>query len=368
MASPWLLRPPIPPPTPRTSVEDRSLDRSEIQENISHHEGIIQDLDIEIAALLKDVRELQLRKLTHHQAVSKYLGLITLARKLPHELLALIFELCVQDGYTRAPLYVSHVCSEWREAAKAPTLWRYIYVSANEHDPYARTLFWLSRAREVPLRITVDAGLDVARVMSSLDILLDRAPQWETFAISSVTVPLGNRILELCSRPPAFPRLRNVSLSVEQETTFIDPVGVGADDFYPLQTSFKAAPQFDTLHITRPFLPEPGVLPSHISKLSLSLSSQPTIIYSLLALTEALAEVTKLQELSLSLTAGAEHTFITRSDDHPRLVELPELQTLTLLGTESMFNLLEYLRAPMLHRPHRVTGCAGPRLIPGISS
>ncbi|KAL1723312.1 hypothetical protein EV715DRAFT_245774 [Schizophyllum commune] len=366
MASLWSLRPLISPPAPRSSVEDRALDRSEIQENISHHEDIIRDLDIEIAGLLKDVRELQLRKLTHHQAVSKYLGLITLARKLPQELLALIFEQCIQDGYTRTPLYVSHVCSEWREAAKAPTLWRYIYVSANEHDPYARTLFWLSRAREVPLRITVDVGLDVARVTSSLDILLDRASQWETFTVAAVTVPQGNQILDMCGRPREFPQLRTVSLSVEQETTVIEPMGVGSEDFYPMQSAFKAAPHFSTLHVARPFLPEPGVLPAHISTLTLSLSSQPTITYSLSALASALADLTNLRELSLLLTAGAEHAFVLRVNDQPQLVVLPDLQTLTLVGNESMFNLLEFLQAPLLRRLH-VRSCVEPSGEPNLS-
>ncbi|TRM68022.1 hypothetical protein BD626DRAFT_450254 [Schizophyllum amplum] len=350
MASLWSFRPLISPPTPRGTVEDRSLDRSEIQEHISRHEGSIRHLDIRIAGLLKDVRDLQLQKFTHQQAVSKYLGLITLARKLPPELLALIFELCVQDGYTRTPLYVSHVCSEWREATKAPTLWRYIHVSAGDRNPYARTAFWLSRARNVPLRITLDVGLDVAHISSSVDMLLYRASDWETFSLDATTVSHANQVLDMCARVQGFQQLRTVSLSVAQETTVLDVPGLGAEDFHPMRSALREAPLLNTLHVARPFLPEPGVLPSHLTVFTLHLSSHPTTIYSISALASVLTELANLRDLSIALTAGLKHAFILRGNDHPLPVVLPDLQSLTLVGTESMFEIVEYIQAPVLRR------------------
>lgn len=86
-----------------------------IHTEIHSHESAISMIDQEIDELMRTVRQLQFKKWEHTEGIRRCKGLITLARRLPYEILANIFELCVRDGFTRTPLVVSHVCSRWRK-------------------------------------------------------------------------------------------------------------------------------------------------------------------------------------------------------------------------------------------------------------
>ncbi|KAJ2977603.1 hypothetical protein NUW54_g11399 [Trametes sanguinea] len=99
-------------------------------DTIQDHEHAIDDLEDRIQDLLHQVQNLRYDQAKHRAAIERCKGLITLARRLPEELLIKIFEHCIEDGWTRAPVVVSHVCSAWRKAALAPKVWSHVYVNA----------------------------------------------------------------------------------------------------------------------------------------------------------------------------------------------------------------------------------------------
>ena len=84
------------------------------------HERAIASVEERVTHLLNQVQDLRYEQARHRAAIARCRGLFTLARRLPEELLIKVFEHLVADGWTRAPVVVSHVCSAWRRAAAAP--------------------------------------------------------------------------------------------------------------------------------------------------------------------------------------------------------------------------------------------------------
>ncbi len=75
----------------------------EIKGLITLHESVIRRVDEEIDDLMKEVRRLQFKKYQVLEKIKECKGRLTLARRLPPEILATIFELCARDGWTRTP-------------------------------------------------------------------------------------------------------------------------------------------------------------------------------------------------------------------------------------------------------------------------
>jgi len=98
-----------------TSSLDSDVDRNAVEQLIQIERAHSTAIEQEMEALLTSVRRLQFKKAVHESQIRHYQGLITMARRLPPELLAAIFELCVDDGWTRMPLVASGVCTEWRK-------------------------------------------------------------------------------------------------------------------------------------------------------------------------------------------------------------------------------------------------------------
>ncbi|KAF8974216.1 hypothetical protein BDZ97DRAFT_1911423 [Flammula alnicola] len=105
------------------------IDVDVVHQAISQHQDAIVSLDTEIEGFMRTIRQLQYQKQKHLAEIRQCKGMITLAKRLPPEILASIFEECVHDGWTRTPLIVSHVCSSWRMAATIPTVWSHVYVN-----------------------------------------------------------------------------------------------------------------------------------------------------------------------------------------------------------------------------------------------
>ncbi|KAK0453587.1 hypothetical protein EV421DRAFT_1765120 [Armillaria borealis] len=318
----------------------------EIKGLITLHESVIRHVDEEIDDLMKEVRRLQFKKYQVLEKIKECKGRLTLARRLPPEILATIFELCARDGWTRTPLTVSHVCSEWRKAAYTSTVWSYLYVNLDMRDPYGRILFWLTNVRTAPLRITLDIQSDYSLLPSIMGLLLKVAPQWHTLSVNSKMLRPVNQIFAVCTVP--FPLLQRLDVSIMEEFHVFE--GDIVESQLRLGQSFNDAKKLSTFCISRNILPSRESVPSSISNLIINLPSfylvTPSSIASLLDLLE---DLPSLHSLTLSTPHGETREFI----DDPsvaRRVLLPQLQSLRIVGTSSIFNILPHLQTPRLLR------------------
>jgi len=335
---------------PQESVGEGNMEAIQIQ--IRTHESAIAIIDDEICGLMRAVRQLQFEKLKHSEGIRYYKGLITLARRLPCEILASIFEMCVQDGYTKTPLVVSHVCAQWRKATSFPSVWSHIYVDLDGHDPFNRTRFWLARAGNSGLRITLEIRQDQTRLLDVINLLLEKRNQWQILTINSALLANVNRTLIACAG--LFLQLHTLHVSVLQE--FNDSDGQGDDDIdmelAGLRTALQDAPKLSTVHLVRNVLPAPSTLPSSITNLSLVLPSYHfTFNLSIESVLWVLEELRHLEKFSMVLPAGTIRAF-EPAEDIGRLVSLPHLYTITLIGWRDMYNLLSHLVTPRLKFLH----------------
>lgn len=316
---------------------------------IRTHESAIAIIDDEICGLMRTVRQLEFKKLKHAEGIRHCKGLITLARRLPIEILASIFEMCVQDGYTRTPLVVSHVCAQWRKAASLPSVWSHIYVDLDDYDPFNRTRFWLARAGDSSLRITLEIRQDQTRLLDVINILLEKRNKWGILTINSALLANVNRTLMACTG--LFPQLHTLHVSIPQELHESDGNGINME-LVSLRTVFQDAPKLSTVHLVRNALPAPSVLPSSITNLSLVLPSYRfASISSIESVLLVLEDLHHLEKFSMILPAGPIHAF-EPVEDTTRLVSLPHLYSITLTGGRDMYNLLLHLVTPCLRFLH----------------
>lgn len=312
------------------------------------HEAAVALLDEEIEGLMRNVRQLQFKKSQHQEKIKHYKGLMTLARRLPAEILASIFEECGHDGWTLTPLTASHVCSEWRKAASIATVWSHIYVNCDAKDPTGRTRFWLGKAQNSSLHITIDVRNDILQLPSVMELLLERISNWRTFTINSSLLSHSNYILSFCVR--AAPELRLINISVTQEFDEVDGELDGRHDLVGLVNSFRDASRLQMLRINRNILPSHGTIPPSITDLSLTLprydNKTRSSITKLLHLLEGLP---LLGSLTVSLVRGQAREFLSAFDDS-RTVSLLKLRALVLIGSSDIFGVLPHLVTPSLGR------------------
>lgn len=316
------------------------------------HEQAVANIDDEIEHLMRTVRQLQYKKFQYQEKIKECKGMMTLARRLPPEILARIFEECVRDGWTRTPLTALHVCPEWRKAANIPTVWSHVYVNCDAKDPRGRTRFWLEKAQTSLLRITIDVRNDASQLPGIMEILLEQLPQWRILTVNSALLWQANYILMLCNRPA--PELCALDISVIQEfDDTVDQMQVeSGNDLVGLADSFPQAPHFRTLRINRNTLPSRGTLPPSITDLSITLPCHSTRAkLSVTKLLHVLEGLPQLHSFSLALPRGQEREFEVLPDE-TRLVNLPDLTTLVVVGSRDIFAFLPHLSTPVLTRLH----------------
>ncbi|KAJ3573865.1 hypothetical protein NP233_g2148 [Leucocoprinus birnbaumii] len=315
---------------------------------IRNHESSIGIIEEEIGELMRAIRQLQFRKLEHSEGIRRCKGLITLARRLPHEILAYIFEICVQDGYTKTPLAVSHVCSQWRKAASLPSVWSHVYVDFDDRDPCGRTRFWLARAGNSNLRITLEIQHEQSQLSDVMGLLLERRSQWRTLTINSTLLSAANRALSSCTGP--FPHFYALSVIIRQEFNNNDDQDEDSEtrQLIGLRTAFQDAPEFSIIHLARNLLPDPTILHPSITNLSLFLPSYHfTFNLTIESVLRVLEVLHNLETFSMILPAGQIRTF-EPVEDTGRLVNLPLLSAITLTGWRDMYTLLLHLDTPRL--------------------
>lgn len=276
-------------------------------DTIHTHESSIADLEAHIQGLLNDVRDLRYDQAKHRAAIERSIGLITLARRLPEELLIRIFTLAVADGWTRGPVVVSHVCAGWRKAALAPQVWTHVYAECDDPRVIGRTRFWLGRARGAGLHPTIVASYRATerQVAELMALLVERSAQWKSLRVETDMLGVGLTglvgVLSLCRH--SFPELREV----EVKTAAMDAgsaLNGTAARVELLKSTFAAhrAPLLSSISYVSTAVPSQPIFPTHIANLVLEIKESthhnPLSAESLLTILEALPH---LRALTLSM-------------------------------------------------------------------
>jgi hypothetical protein len=111
-------------------------DAAELQALVVANESSVASLNEEIEACSRQLGALRAKSYAHIHTIRRCQAAMTLARLIPPELLANIFEHASDTGWTRAPIVVSHVCSTWRAAALShPGVWSRVTVNLDMRDP-----------------------------------------------------------------------------------------------------------------------------------------------------------------------------------------------------------------------------------------
>ncbi|KAH7916199.1 hypothetical protein BJ138DRAFT_693616 [Hygrophoropsis aurantiaca] len=323
--------------------EPTSEDALLIQEAIAQQEEEAQSIDQEINVLALQVERLRRQKHQHQKAVRQYKPLITLARRIPPELLAKISEFCASAGWPRAPLVISQVCSAWRKAAEYPRSWSYIYVDCSPGS-LERTRFWLVMAHEAPLYITFEISPEGTIRPDVFSLLLEHATQWRSLFIHTDDSSQMNFILSRCTG--SFLRLIELTLDVDHEGAAWNTI-----DF----SAFQNAPCLSRLRLTQPNLPT-WSLPFDLTDLHLVLSSPLHMPPAMSAndWTQLLKGLSSLKYLTLELAYPSDRQLVA---DTGHFADLPCLESLSLTVSPEVNGVLLHLRAPVLRRLQLRSSC-----------
>jgi F-box-like len=315
-----------------------------IKVEISLNNETISSIDVDIESVRCQLEQLRKKRFTHTQLINRCKGALTLARRIPPELLAKIFEHSAET-WALTPFIVSQVCAAWRRAAQMPTVWSHISINCDIRDPVGRARFWLQMAQQAPLYITiVGANLLQTHLVQIVDLLLCRASQWRTLTLDLTLMRDTNYVLSQCTC--IFPSLRSVY--VMSQAAFEQELDGGNGHLDGLQQSFLDSPNFRHIEIVSNTVPT--TVTSHISNLSLTLTDSPVqrplSVTSLLQLLEGLP---CLKCLKITMPVEFERPFISALDPSLTVI-LPQLESLTLEDAGGLSWILRHFRAPALTR------------------
>lgn len=321
------------------------------RDTVQKNEDAINALESRIQGLLDQVKKLRYEQAKHRANIERTHGLTTLARRIPEELLIKIFGHCIEGGWTRAPVVVSHICSAWRKAAQAPNVWSHIYIRCDDANVYERTQFWLRMARGSDLHVTVAASTRVPQwqIQRLMELMRNRSDQWHSLKIETDTLRHADFILGECDCP--LPALRDVTI----RTDAVDSVEEnGVSDLTRLVNMFdvERVPRLRSAAYVSSIIPVVPIFPSHITDLTLDIRDspghRPLSAAFIIGLLQPLIE---LHSLTLSMPLLYEHDFIEEADPD-RVVLLPNLATLMLYGPTDLNGILPHIHAPGLRRLH----------------
>ncbi|RPD75442.1 hypothetical protein L226DRAFT_552594 [Lentinus tigrinus ALCF2SS1-7] len=324
------------------------------RETIYQHELSIDAIEERIQGLLNQVRDLRYEQAKHRAAIERCSGILTLARRLPGELLIKIFGHCVEDGWTPAPLVVSHVCSAWRRAALSPKVWSHVYVRCDDANVLDRTQFWLKMAAGADLHVTfvVSWRITQREINRLMALLSTRRAQWRSLRIEVDSAQHGEFVLAQCQG--TFPELREVNIKTSASTPDGDDID-GASDLLRLADTFSAerAPRLTMVSYASTIIPAVPIFPTHIRHLDLriqdSLNQRPLSAASIISILEPLTE---LRTLTLSMPFIYLHPYVPETEESFRFVSLPNLTSLTVYGPTDLNELLPHIHAPILRHLH----------------
>ncbi|THU96185.1 hypothetical protein K435DRAFT_664919, partial [Dendrothele bispora CBS 962.96] len=154
-------------PSPSEITEIRDLLRAPEQE--------LMQIDAEIAKLQSQVAKLQSRRVILDTFVTAHRALLSPIRRIPNEILAEVFVMCLPQsvqssiyypstGVDKAPLIFTRVCKTWRTVSlSTPRLW----CQLSFHIPHDLTNvelwqaqqhgidLWLQRSGDLPLSLSI---------------------------------------------------------------------------------------------------------------------------------------------------------------------------------------------------------------------
>ncbi|KAF8485057.1 hypothetical protein DFH94DRAFT_689402 [Russula ochroleuca] len=284
---------------------------------IRNHELEVECIDITIQNVLRQVQQLRSKRAYHLDTIAKCRGSISLARRAPDDVLALIFEHAAAGGWVNAPLVTSQVCAKWRRASFVPRAWSHVHLTSESLDPVAKTRLWLSRALQSPLSVTVDVR---------------------------VFVQQANDILSQCLRP--FPYLHTVHI-----TSFSIGVATeqGMDELTGFADAFADAPLLS--HVCMVSNRFPVSVPQTVVDLSLQLSDIASSRPSLSAALEMLGTLPALRGLTLIIPRHFVQMIYSNEDPTPETC-LHHLERLIIDAPPDFNVVLQYLQAPVLQYLH----------------
>ena len=320
-------------------------------ETIRTHEASIREIEGRVQRLLGHVAELRHEQVKHRTVIERSWGIITIARRLPEELLIKIFGHCVEDGWTRAPLAVSHVCSSWRRAAHAPQVWSHVYVRCDDTNVFERTKFWLNMAGRTDLHLTIRASWRTPpwQFPALMKLLVNHANQWQTLNVETESYSQANRIFSACTHP--MPQLRSIGAHI---IAVEDAPPDGVSDLESLDAIFNVntAPKLSSISLICGVTPTIPIFPSHLTRLSLNIQlSSPERLLSAAWILDILESLPELRILTLIMPLVYEGPFVP-SQDPSRLIHASQLTTLVMYGPTDLNELLVHLDAPGLRHLH----------------
>jgi hypothetical protein len=333
-------------------------DLATVSETIRAHEQTIVDIDKQINTLNREITLLRTKKQEHLNKITHCKGIVTLARRLPPEVIASIIEHCSTSGWWRAPQVLSRVSSAYFQASRLPRVWSRLYIECEDADVLPRTKFWLFMAQKSLLDIRIRTGPNTTIVDKVLSLLFASSAQWRSFALETSNVEEAD--VALSRWPPSVPNLREFSINTQES-----PEGVV--DLSRLGTMVGACSlNLRKLAITCNSLDSVVILPSRIEHLHITLNAialDPLIsvrsVCRVLRMT-----VSSLQEFTLNIA-------VLQNANYPQhqalasvpILELPVLQRVSLHTPAEFFALLETIAAP-LARHLRLQASGEPRLDP----
>ncbi|KAI0069075.1 hypothetical protein BV25DRAFT_1845075 [Artomyces pyxidatus] len=328
--------------TPRFEISEEDI--SSVYGEIRDHEDAIAAIDAELQQLARESHRLYTRKAHLLDLISKCRGRITLARRAPDDVLALIFEHCVSSGWAKGALVVSQVCSKWRRASFAPRVWSHIHVTSDSQDPISRTRLWVTRALQSPLHIIVDIRTIDQPLLHALDLLVDRVSQWQSFHLSTRFLQQASEVLVHCQRPA----MKLKYLGVSSFAIGVEPT-TGANEALDIREAFPETPHLHTLRVVSNKFPTS--ISSQVREVTLELAQSPTTSLSMRSILRVLADLPALQ----SLTIVVPPTFadaIIMPQDHSLPSLFPHLESLTLNAYPSFNEILRHIETPALRHLH----------------
>ncbi|TDL29617.1 hypothetical protein BD410DRAFT_32305 [Rickenella mellea] len=339
------------------SSAERLLYRSEPSENevlnalrdISVHEDAIEELNHQASELHLQLRQIHEQKNKHAMAIRTKRGVLTMARRIPLEPLARIFEYCASDGWTLGPIVVSQVCFVWREAAKSPRVWSYIYIDCDRGNPAMKSSYWLRMAQQSSLHVTVRMNQYHPIAEQALHILYSAISNWTSFMLEVPSVQQASLVLAYC--PPIAPKLKQVGIITADPSGFAGgPLIVGDDSqIVGLGSSFQHAPNLTSLLVASNVIQSAAGLPSQITSLSLIINLCQDTITRRICASEVIAvwqQCPNLEEFSMKVSHFDNREF--EIDDPSRYITNEHLISLTLDLPSPYLTVIQHLRAPSL--------------------
>jgi hypothetical protein len=316
-----------------------------VHATIHNYQFEVEPIDIKTQDLFREVQQLRTARVSHLDAIAEHRGWISMARRAPDDVLALIFEHGAAGGWANAPLVVSHVCVKWRRASLAPRVWSHIHLNDDSLDPIAKTRLWLSRALQSPLCVTVDVRVINRCIIGAFELLLEHAPQWRTVTLNTRFAQQANDIVSQCNRP--FPYLHILDI-----TSFSIGIATeqGVDELTGLDDAFADAPSLSYARIVSNRFP--ASVPQTVVDLSLQLSDVVSSRPSLFATLEMLGSLPALRSLSLVIPIQFAQIIYSNDDPARRETYFRRLERLVIDAPPDFNAVLQLIQPPALQFLH----------------